>query len=201
MEIVFATGNKGKIKEVRKLFSDNRFEIISLSELSFTDEIEETGNTFEENAFIKADTIFNKYKIPVIADDSGLEVEQLGNRPGIYSARYAGENATYADNNKKILEELNSFPVPHLARFVCYAVFVNKDTRFSVSGELKGEIINEYRGENGFGFDPIFVPQNYKLTLAEMGLAEKNKISHRAKAFEKLKKEMEKIILTSNQSN
>ena len=195
MKIIFATGNVGKIKEVKKLFSDTKFEIMSLSELGFTEEIEETGNTFEENAFIKANTIFNKYKIPVIADDSGLEVVQLENRPGIYSARYAGENATYADNNKKILEELNPFPLPHFARFVCYAVFVNEDTRFSVSGELKGEIINEYKGENGFGFDPIFKPQNYKMTLAEMDLTEKNKISHRAKAFEKLKKEMSKIIL------
>lgn len=101
MKIIFATGNKGKLREVKNIFSSSEFEVISLSDIGFTEEIEETGSTFEENAYIKAETIFKKYKIPVIADDSGLAVEQLNNRPGVYSARYAGESATYADNNKK----------------------------------------------------------------------------------------------------
>ena len=190
MKIIFATGNKGKLKEVEKIFNNTDFEIISLAELGFTEEIEETGNTFEQNAFIKAETIFEKYKMPVIADDSGLMVEQLNGQPGVYSARYAGENATYEDNNKKLLHELNKFPQPHLAKFVCCAVFVNEETRYSVTGELEGEIIEEYKGSNGFGFDPIFKPLDYEQTLAEMGIIEKNKISHRAKAFEKLKQKM-----------
>ncbi len=190
MKIIFATGNKGKLKEVKKIFNNTDFEIISLAELGFTEEIEETGNTFEQNAFIKAETIYEKYKMPVIADDSGLMVEQLNGQPGVYSARYAGENATYEDNNKKLLSELNKFPQPHLAKFVCCAVFVNEETRFSVTGELEGEIIKEYKGNNGFGFDPIFKPLEFEQTLAEMGIIEKNKISHRAKAFEKLKQKM-----------
>ncbi len=190
MKIIFATGNKGKLKEVKKIFNNTDFEIISLAELGFTEEIEETGNTFEQNAFIKAETIFEKYKMHVIADDSGLMVEQLNGQPGVYSARYAGENATYEDNNKKLLHELNKFPQPHLAKFVCCAVFVNEETRFSVTSELEGEIIEEYKGSNGFGFDPIFKPLEFEQTLAEMGIIEKNKISHRAKAFAKLKQKM-----------
>ncbi len=190
MKIIFATGNKGKLKEVKKIFNDTDFEIVSLAEMGFDEEIEETGNTFEQNAFIKAETIFKKYKIPVIADDSGLMVEQLNGQPGVYSARYAGENASYEDNNKKLLHELNKFPQPHLAKFVCCAVFLNEETRFSVTGELEGEIIEEYKGSEGFGFDPIFKPLDKEQTLAEMGIIEKNKISHRAKAFEKLKQKM-----------
>ncbi len=194
MKIIFATGNKGKLKEVKKLFLDTEIEIISLNDLGFNEEIEETGKTFEENAFIKAETIYNKYKIPVIADDSGLIVELLDGQPGVYSARYAGENATYADNNKKLLKELELFPQPRFAKFVCCAVYVDNNNRITANGELQGEIIKEYKGENGFGFDPIFRPLNNPVTLAEMDLSEKNKISHRAKAFEKLKKEILKII-------
>jgi XTP/dITP diphosphohydrolase len=190
MKLIFATGNKGKLKEVKKIFSNTKYEIISLDDLGFTGEIEETGKTFEENAFIKAETIFNKFKIPVIADDSGLMVKQLDWRPGVYSARYAGENATYDDNNKKLLEELKPFPQPHLAKFVCCAVYVDEKEKISVTGELEGEIIKEYKGENGFGFDPIFKPFDFSQTLAEMKLNEKNKISHRAKAFEKLKEKI-----------
>lgn len=194
MKIIFATRNKGKLKEVQKIFGNEKFEIISLSELGFNDEIEETGTTFEENAFIKADTIFKKYKLPVIADDSGLAVDQLDGQPGIYSARYAGENATYEDNNKKLLKELENFTQPHYAKFVCCAVFVDEQNRITVNGDLKGEIITEFRGVNGFGFDPIFKPESYNITLAEMPLEEKNKISHRAKAFNLLKSKIEEII-------
>lgn len=194
MKIIFATRNKGKLKEVQKIFGNEKFEIISLSELGFNDEIEETGTTFEENAFIKADTIFKKFKLPVIADDSGLAVDQLDGQPGIYSARYAGENATYEDNNKKLLKELENFTQPHYAKFVCCAVFVDEQNRITVNGDLKGEIITEFRGVNGFGFDPIFKPESYNITLAEMPLEEKNKISHRAKAFNLLKSKIEEII-------
>jgi XTP/dITP diphosphohydrolase len=185
-KVIFATNNLGKLKEVKSIFSDTNFEIISLKEIGFNKDIEETGSTFEENAFIKADTIFEKYNLPVIADDSGLMVDQLKGEPGVYSARYAGENATYQDNNLKLISELENFPKPHYAKFVCSAVYVDRSKRKSVLGELTGEIIKEFRGTNGFGFDPIFKPNGYDLTLAEMALEEKNKISHRAKAFNKL---------------
>ena len=193
MRIIIASGNKGKIKEVRNIFSNSTFEIISLEEIGYNEEIEENGNSFEENAFIKADTIYNKYKLPVIADDSGLSVEQLNGNPGVYSARYAGENATYDDNNKKLISELENLPKPHLAKFNCYAVYVDDKNRIAVSGELPGEIISEYKGSNGFGYDPIFKVDGYIETLAEMSLEDKNKISHRAKAFEQLKEKLENI--------
>ncbi|MEE9432323.1 MAG: RdgB/HAM1 family non-canonical purine NTP pyrophosphatase [Melioribacteraceae bacterium] len=187
MKIIFATSNKGKLIEVRKIFSNESFEIVSLEEIGFDEDIEETGKTFEENAFIKADTIFEKYNLPVIADDSGLLVRQLNDEPGIYSARYAGEAASYKDNNKKLISELGNFTQPYLAKFLCCAVFVSSKKRLSVSGELKGEITKEYKGANGFGYDPIFKPENCSITLAEMSLDEKSKISHRAIAFEELK--------------
>jgi XTP/dITP diphosphohydrolase len=194
MKIVFATNNEGKLREVKQIFSDFGMDIISLKDLNYSDDIPETGKTFKDNAFIKADTIFIKFNLPVIADDSGLKVDQLGGRPGVYSSRYAGENATYEDNNRKILNELNDFDPPHIAKFVCCAVFVDNTNRISVIGELKGEIINELKGENGFGYDPIFKPSGHQITLAEMSLEEKNKISHRAEAFNMLHAEMKKVI-------
>ena len=194
MKVIFSTNNQGKLKEVRNIFSETNFEIISLKELGFYEDIEETGNTFEQNAFIKADTIFNKYHLPVLADDSGLSVEQLNGEPGVYSARYAGENATYNDNNQKLLSELKKFNSPHKAEFLCCAVFVDGHNRLSVHGVLKGEIISEFKGNFGFGFDPIFKPTDYQLTLAEMKVEEKNKMSHRAKAFNNLREEIIKVI-------
>ncbi len=187
MKIIFATKNKGKLKEAKKIFADLGAEIISLYELDNPPEIIENGKTFEENSFIKSRTVFEKYGLPVIADDSGLVVEQLNGAPGVYSARYAGENATYRDNNEKLLKELSGFPEPHIAKFVCCATFVNGETEVLACGELRGKIINEFRGENGFGFDPLFVPEGYDKTLAELTLEEKNEISHRAKAMQKLK--------------
>ncbi len=194
MEMIFATNNKGKLREVKNVFINTKFKIISLADVGFTEDIEETGATFEENAFIKADTIFEKYALPVIADDSGLIVDQLNGEPGVFSARYAGENATYSDNNKKILEELSRFAQPHISKFLCCAVYVSNNHRISVVGELHGEIIRSFRGAEGFGYDPIFKPDAYETTLAEMSLEKKNQISHRAQAFNKLKAKIEEII-------
>ena len=194
MDLIIATNNKGKLKEVRNIFSDTKFKIISLADIGYYEDIEETGKTFEENAFIKADTIFNKYSLPVIADDSGLIVDQLGGEPGVYSARYAGDNASYSDNNKKILEELADNSQPHSAKFLCCSVFVNDNNRLSVVGELHGEIIKELKGIEGFGYAPIFRPNKFGITLAEMKLELKNKISHRAQAFNKLKEKIEETI-------
>ncbi len=192
--ILFATGNKGKAKEVKQIFKNSGFDILSLSDISFKEEIIEDGETFEDNAFIKAKAIYDKFKVPVIADDSGLEVDQLGGRPGIHSARYAGENCTYDDNNRKLLDELKFFDEPHPARFVCCAIYYDGQNKIVESGELKGNIISEKKGDKGFGYDPVFVPENYDKTLAELELEEKNKISHRAAAFKKLKESLVKKI-------
>lgn len=189
MEIIFASQNKGKIKEVRKIFEDSIVNIISLDELRYSKDIEETGATFEENALIKAKEIFNQFKKPVIADDSGLMVDQLNGEPGVYSARYAGENCSYEDNNQKLLRELAKYNEPHIAKFVCCAVYFDGIKEIIEYGFLEGKIIHNARGHNGFGYDPIFVSNETKenKTLAELTLEEKTKISHRKKAFEKLK--------------
>lgn len=187
-EIIFATGNKGKIQEVSQIFNNSEYKIISLYDLGYVHEIEETGNTFEANAFLKAKTIFDIYKKPVIADDSGLEVELLDGMPGVISARYAGENCTYEDNNIKLIRELSQLPRPHLAKFVCCAVYFDGQKQEIAYGYLHGKIISEFKGQKGFGYDPIFVPDEFDKTLAELDLEEKNKISHRGKAFEELKK-------------
>lgn len=186
-KLIFATGNKGKLNEVKKIFRYSNFEIISLYELGDVPDIIEDGDTYEKNAIIKAKTIYELYKQPVIADDSGLSVEQLNGEPGVYSARYAGENCTYEDNNKKLLKELSKFKEPHNAKFVCFAVYYDGKEIISAVGELYGQIVKKRKGANGFGYDPIFVPNSYDKTLAELSSEEKNSISHRAIAFNKLK--------------
>jgi len=186
-KLIFATGNKGKLKEVEKIFSNTDYEIISLYDIGDVPEIIEDGATYEANALIKAKAIYEIHKVPVIADDSGLSVEQLNGEPGVYSARYAGENCTYEDNNNKILKVLNSYPTPHKAKFVCSAVFYDGENITRAFGELHGQIVSEFRGDHGFGYDPIFVPDGGDKTLAQYSSEEKNKISHRALAFNTLK--------------
>jgi XTP/dITP diphosphohydrolase len=190
MKLVFATGNEGKLKEVSKLFYVYNVEVISPKQLGKMPDIIEDGDTFEANAKIKAEEIFKMYGVPTIADDSGLEVEQLNNEPGVYSARYAGEGCSYDDNNKKILAELEKYSAPHSARFVCCAVYYDGKNYAVNNGYLVGEIINEFKGKNGFGYDPIFKPAGYDKTLAELALTEKNSISHRGKAFTALRKSL-----------
>jgi len=185
-KIIFATKNPGKIREVNEILKNSNIEIVSLLELDNVPEIIEDGLTFEENAKIKAEIIFKTYSIPAIADDSGLAVEQLDERPGVFSARYAGENATDEENNEKLLCELASYPVPHHAKFVCSAVYFDGIKFLTAYGEVKGQIIKKPRGINGFGYDPLFLPDGYTLTSGELSLDEKNKISHRAIAFKKL---------------
>lgn len=194
MKIIFATQNQGKAKEAKAIFADTPFEIISLCDLGNKIDIEETGTTFQENAHLKAKTIYNLYKAPVIADDSGLSIEQLDGRPGVYSARYAGEKCTYEDNNLKLLSELRNYPTPHRAKFISYAVYFDGKNKFETVGELNGQIIDETRGTNGFGYDPIFVPDGYKQTISELEFNEKNKISHRQKSFSKLKKQLISVL-------
>jgi XTP/dITP diphosphohydrolase len=186
-KIIFATGNNGKLIEVKNLFGDSGFEVVAPFELGNNIDVEETGATFEENSTIKALAIYEIYKVPVVADDSGLEVQQLNGKPGVYSARYAGENCTYDDNNNKLLEELYPLPQPHKARFVSCAVYYDGVNKLVANGYLDGTIIHTKRGTNGFGYDPIFKPYNFDITLAEMNLDEKNKISHRKNSFIRLK--------------
>lgn len=187
-KIIFASKNEGKVKEVRHILKGINAEILSLNDVGFTDEIHETAETFEGNAKIKAEVIYNNFKLPTIADDSGIVALQLGNEPGVYSARYAGENATDEENNNKLLEKLKSFQEPHKGKFVCAAVYYFGADFIVATGEIAGRIINEPRGTNGFGYDPLFLPDGYDKTTAELPPEIKNKISHRSRAFNQLKK-------------
>jgi len=186
-KILFATQNWGKLKEVSDILNSENLKILSLIGVEEVPLIIEDGKTFEENAKIKARAYYNEFRIPVLADDSGLEVEQLLGAPGVISARYAGEDASDLDNNTKLLGELEKYPEPHNARFVCCAVYFDGKKYVTSYGHIDGKIIKERKGENGFGYDPHFVPDNYTKTTAELSLTEKNQISHRAKAFRKLK--------------
>lgn len=188
--ILFATNNLGKVKEVKAIFKEAGIEVASLYGVQGIPKIIEYGLTFEDNAKIKAKIVFDTLHLPIIADDSGISVEQLNGKPGVFSARFAGENATDDDNNKKLLKELENFPEPHKAKYVCSAVFYNGSDFISCLGELHGRIVNTAKGKNGFGYDPYFVPDGFTKTAAELTLEEKNKISHRAKAFRLL---LEKI--------
>lgn len=199
MEIIFATQNSGKINEVKSILGNGNIKLLSLDEFENVPEVVESGDTFEENAKIKAVVIFNKYKIPVIADDSGIVVEQLNGQPGVYSARYAGEEATDEENNNKLLMELSNYPEPHFAKFVCCAVFYNGNQFFTEFGEIKGRIIKSPRGKNGFGYDPIFVPEGYSNTSAELDSDKKNSISHRAIAFNKLKNIIRRVEINNEE--
>jgi len=186
MNLLFATTNRGKLKEVRKVFSETQFTIMSLADFPSIPEIIEDGATFAENAIIKAKTVFDLFHIPTIADDSGLSVDQLNGEPGVFSARYAGENATDASNNRLLLEKLAHFKEPHLARFVCSAVYYDGESFIPVEDVMEGKIIHDARGSNGFGYDPLFIAEGFSVTNGELSLEEKNRISHRAKAFNRL---------------
>jgi XTP/dITP diphosphohydrolase len=185
-KIIFATKNSGKLREVAHILGDKDFELLSLNDFNNVGEIIEDGKTFEENAIIKAKIVYETFKLPVIADDSGLVIEQLNGEPGIYSARYAGENATDEENNLKVLSKIKNFPKPHRAKFFCSAVYYDGTKKITAEGEILGQIIHEPRGKNGFGYDPLFMPDGYDKTTAELNLDEKNKISHRSKAFTSL---------------
>ena len=189
-KIIFASKNEGKVREVRHILNGVNAEILSLNDVRFKDEIPETAVTFEGNAKIKAEIIYDKFKLPTIADDSGIVAMQLGNEPGVYSARYAGGNATDEENNIKLLERLKSFPEPHKGKFICAAVYYFGTDFIVAMGEIAGRIIKEPRGTNGFGYDPLFLPDGYDKTTAELPPEIKNKISHRFKAFDQLKKHL-----------
>lgn len=192
--IIVATGNQGKIKEFREILGESNYEFLSLHDIGLADfEIIEDGETFEENALIKAKTIANKVGKMVLADDSGLEVDYLDKAPGVYSARYLGEDTPYTIKNNYIIEQLQGVPdEKRTARFVCViaCAFPDGDS-FTVRGTVEGRIAYEEKGDNGFGYDPIFYVPELGVTTAELPADEKNAISHRGRAlramYEKLK--------------
>lgn len=192
-KIIFATGNPGKMKEIKSVFSDFDGEILSMKEAGVFLEIEENGTSFEENALLKAKAIWERTGAIVLADDSGLEVDYLNKEPGIYSARYLGEDTPYEVKNKNIIERLAGVPKEQRsARFVCAIAAVLPDGSTKVVKKtIEGYIGYEEKGQNGFGYDPIFVVPEYGKTMAELTMEEKNVISHRGKALRSMKEELE----------
>lgn len=201
-KFILASNNAHKIKEIKEILKDFDFEILSLKEAGIDIDVEEDGKTFEENSFKKADEI-RKYLVSqgecdfiVMADDSGLEVEYLNGEPGIYSARYAGEHGNDAKNNEKLLNELKGIKEENRkANFICVIVAVtDKGEKIVAEGKSYGIILEELSGNEGFGYDPLFFVPEYKKTFAEMTSDEKNAISHRGRALEKLKSKLKDLL-------
>ena len=189
-KIVFATANEGKVKEIKEILGDFPIEVVSMKEMGITADIEENGTTFEENSLIKARALAKLTGLPALADDSGLEVDYLNGEPGIYSARYLGRDTDYDYKNNYIIDKLSGAKgEERSARFVCVISLVLPDGReFVERGVVEGLIGYEQKGENGFGYDPIFYLPEYGKTSAELPPEEKNRISHRGKALTAMKK-------------
>lgn len=189
MELLVATTNRGKLREIEALLAGAVSNVLSLDAFPDLPAVVEDGDTFEENALKKARAVAQATGKPVIADDSGLVVDCLDGRPGVYSARFAGDGATDAENNKRLLKELEGVPPEQRnGAFRCVAAICLPDGSCrTFDGELQGEILDAPRGEGGFGYDPLFLVREYGLTLAELPLETKNNISHRGEALAKLK--------------
>lgn len=191
--IIFATGNENKLKEIRQIMKDINFEIVSMKEAGINIDIEETGSSFLENAYLKAKTIWDITGGIVMADDSGLVIDYLNGEPGVYSARYMGEDTAYEIKNAKILEIMKEAKgSERSARFVASIVCILPDGRdLSVIETMEGLIADKIVGENGFGYDPILYLPEYSCTSAELSPEEKNKISHRGKALKLMREKLE----------
>ena len=188
MEVVIATHNRHKVEEILDIMSGLEIELLSLDSFPEIGEIVEDGDTLEDNARKKARTVYNATGILSLADDTGLEVAALGGRPGVYSARYSGEHATYEQNNLKLLGELKGVPAEkRTAKFRCVISIIGSGIDEIAVGEVPGRIVDEVRGKNGFGYDPLFVADGYDITYAEMDSETKNSLSHRARALERAK--------------
>jgi len=183
-KIVFATSNPNKIKEVKELLN-NQFEIIGLQDIGCHEDIPETQPTIEGNALQKARYVLDNYGVNCFAEDTGLEIESLNMEPGVYSARYAGKQRSSEDNMNLVLEKLKTQD-NRKARFKTVVALIIDGEEFTFEGIVNGTIALEKTGEDGFGYDPIFLPEDQKISFAEMGSAEKNKISHRGRAIRKL---------------
>ena len=197
MKIVFATGNAGKVREIKAILADLNIEVLSMKEAGVVAEAEENGATFAENAMIKAKDIAGKVSNAIVmADDSGLVIDALNGEPGIYSARYLGEDTPYSVKNAHIINRLEGIAVEErTARFVCAIAAVLPDGRvLSTEGTIEGYIGYEERGTNGFGYDPIFMLPEYGCTTAELSEEAKNAISHRGKALEAMKVKLKEVL-------
>ena len=185
MKVILASNNKHKLEEIKKILTPLGYEVVSQAEAGVDIDVEETGTTFEENAALKAQAVYDLTGTAVISDDSGLEVDYLNGAPGVYSHRYAGENATDADRCAKLLSELNGVETAkRTARFVCVLCFIDdKGEKLVIRGTVEGIIGTEPKGENGFGYDPVFMYGDR--SFAELSSEEKNTVSHRADALKK----------------
>ena len=192
--IVFATGNAGKIKEIRMIMEDTGMQVVSMKDAGIRVDIEENGQSYEENALIKARAVAAFTKDIVMADDSGLEIDHLNKEPGIYSARYLGEDTPYSVKNANLINRLEGVPdEERTARFVCAIAAVLPDGReLTTLATIEGRIGYEERGANGFGYDPIFYVPQFDKTTAELTEEEKNQVSHRGKALQLMKEELKK---------
>lgn len=184
MKIIFASNNKNKVQEIQNQLPEF-IQIITLEEIGCTEEIAETADTIEGNALLKANYVTEKYGLPCFADDTGLEIEALNGAPGVYSARYAGEDKNAEKNMNLVLEKMQNEP-NRKAQFKTVIALNINDQQYLFTGIITGEIRKEKTGANGFGYDPIFEPENIGKTFAEMTLEEKNKLSHRGRAVEQL---------------
>ncbi len=199
MDILFATNNENKLKEIKNILG-NSFRLLSLKDFKIEDDIPENEPTLEENAMYKARYIYKKLNMNIFADDTGLEIDALNGAPGVHSARFAGESKD-SDANIEKVHLLMGSTKNRKARFRTVIALILDGKEFIFEGIVTGEIINEKRGTEGFGYDPVFVPEGRKHTFAEMALYEKNLISHRARAFEKLRKFLSDYRQTNNKEN
>lgn len=198
--IILSTGNLHKVNEIKGILKDMPFDVVTKDDLGYQDfDVVEDGDTLEENALKKAQELHKLTKGIVIADDTGLYVDALKGEPGVYSARYAGENATYADNNRLLLNKLKDVPEEkRTAHFkTVIAVILEDGSRLMAEGICRGSIAYQERGKRGFGYDPLFVVEGLDKTFSEMTQEEKNKISHRANALNNLRKKLEEVIENS----
>ncbi|MFN8257480.1 MAG: non-canonical purine NTP diphosphatase [Bacteroidales bacterium] len=184
MELVFATNNEHKLREISQILG-NRFKVLSLSDINCVEDIPEHSPTIEENSMDKAEYVYKRYQKNCFADDTGLEIEALEGRPGVISARYAGEEKNMDKNIEKVLNELNGID-NRRARFKTVISLIINGKKFQFEGVVNGTILTEKKGKGGFGYDPVFRPEGYTKTFAEMNPEEKNKISHRGIAVDKL---------------
>lgn len=195
-KLLIASGNPGKIKEIREILSPLGFSLTTPQEEGLVVIVKETGHTYAENARLKAEGFLKVAKMPVLSDDSGLEVEALGGAPGVYSARFSPkENASDADRRQHLLAQLGGKPQPWKAEFRCTAILALPDQRkYMTTGQCEGVIIPEERGTTGFGYDPVFYLSKHNATMAELGPAIKNQISHRARALQNMRPILELVF-------
>lgn len=189
--LIVASNNQHKLEEIEAIIG-KYYALQSMASIGFVEEIEETGTSFHENAAIKARAIFNRYGVDCLSDDSGLAIDVLNGAPGVYSARFAGEPVNHEKNIDKVLFELEG-KSDRNARFVTVLCLIRNGKEYFFEGEIKGKILEEKRGTNGFGYDPIFVPEGFDKSFAELDPAQKNKISHRSNALAKMQEYLQSI--------